>query len=319
MKIAVVGGTGLVGRKIVELLIKKELATVQDITVFASRKSAGKTVDIEGNNFKVQELMRENIRKYDYAFFSAGKQVSLNFAKYFVANGAVVIDNSSAFRRKKQVPLIVPEINMRDIKNKKLISNPNCSTIGASLVLYALSKEYKIKRVVITTFQAVSGAGQKAIEDLNMGTTNKLSYPIKDNLIPQIDVALKSGYTYEEDKMSFELKRILKDASIKITTTCVRVPVKNCHSESMNIEFEQKPNIKCVKRALASLEGIKVVDDLKSGLYPMPMLSDGQEEVFVGRIRRDISCPNALNLFICFDNILKGASLNAVQIMQKME
>lgn len=318
MKIAVVGGTGLVGRKIVELLIKKQLAVAQDITIFASKKSAGKVVAIGECEFKVKELKKGNIKKYGYAFFCAGKSVSLGFAKHFIDGGAVVIDNSSAFRRKKGVPLVVPEINMCDIKNKKLISNPNCSTIGASLVLHALGKQYKIKRVIITTFQAVSGAGQLAIQDLQQNTATKLPYCITNNLIPQIDIALKNGYTYEEDKMLFELKKILKDSSLKIATTCVRVPIANCHSESINVEFEQKPSLKAIKRALEAMSGVRLIDDLARGIYPMPLLANGQQDVLVGRIRHDTSCKNAVNLFICFDNILKGASLNAVQIMQKM-
>lgn len=317
MKIAIVGATGLVGRKVLELLQEKNICTYDDLTLFASSKSAGMCLNYGNDKVVVKELTCENIGKYDYAIFCAGGAISKNFVNIFMSKCSYIIDNSSAFRRKRNVPLVVPEINFDDIGNKKLIANPNCSTIGASLPIYALSKKYEIKRIVVSTYQAVSGAGKKAIDDLQNNTTNKLNYPIVNNLIPQIDRALKNGYTYEEDKMRYELQKILHK-KINITTTCVRVPIVNCHSESINIEFYRTPNLKVVKKLLGNMQGITLVDDLPSGIYPMPKLANNNENVLVGRIRKDTSNPKAINLFISFDNILKGASLNAVQILQKL-
>ena len=317
MKIAIVGATGLVGRKVLELLQQKNICTYDDLTLFASSKSAGMCLNYGNDKVVVNELTCENIGKYDYAIFCAGGAISKNFVNIFMNKCSYIIDNSSAFRRKRNVPLVVPEINFDDIGNKKLIANPNCSTIGASLPIYALSKKYEIKRIVVSTYQAVSGAGKKAIDDLQNNTINKLNYPIVNNLIPQIDRALKNGYTYEEDKMHYELQKILHK-KINITTTCVRVPIVNCHSESINIEFYRTPNLKVVKKLLGNMQGITLVDDLSSGTYPMPQLANNNENVLVGRIRKDTSNPKAINMFISFDNILKGASLNAVQILQKL-
>lgn len=317
MKIAVVGATGLVGRKIVELLIKT-CSCPQDIVLYASKKSAGKELCIQGEKFIIKELNKRNIQKVDYALFCAGGKVSLKYAKYFIKKGAIVIDNSSAYRRHKKVPLIVPEINFNQVGQAKLIANPNCSSIGASLPLFALMKTYTIKRVVVSTYQAVSGAGQRGIDDYINKTTNKFNYQIAGNLIPQIDYALKNGYTFEEDKMSFELKKILQNRSIKICATCVRVPVVNCHCESLNIELDRVPNLKTIKGLLQNMEGVVLYDDLKDGKEPMPLVVDGKQEIFVGRLRKDTSNKYAINMFICFDNILKGASLNAVQILQKL-
>ena len=317
MKIAVVGATGLVGRKVLYLLEQKKICKASELVLFASSKSNGALIDFKGEKVIVNELKNENIKKYDYAIFCAGGTVSKMYAKIFARKGCVVIDNSSAFRRNKNVPLVVPEINMCDIVNCGIIANPNCSTIGASLPLFAILKKYEIKRVIISTYQAVSGAGKTAIDDLKNNTTNKLNYLIKDNLIPQIDKPLKNGYTYEEDKMNYELQKILHK-KLAISTTCVRVPVKNCHSETINIELNKKPNLKTIKDLLANMQGVELIDDLQNNKYPMPLIANGQESVFVGRIRKDISCENAINIFISFDNILKGASLNAVQILEKL-
>ena len=315
MKIAIVGATGLVGRKMIDCLKKYKYCN-ENIELFSSNKSSGSIIKIGKNNIVVKELKHDNLsKKYDYVLFSAGASVSRLWAKEFVKRGAVVIDNSSAFRRGKR-PLVVPEINANTITpNTKIIANPNCSTIGVSLPLFALNREYKIISILVSTYQAVSGAGKTAIDDLKHGTTNKLYYKIKNNLIPQIDIALKDGYTFEENKMEYELKKILGSKSIKIASTCVRVPIINCHSECVNVKLNKRPNIKKIKELLGSFDGIKVVDDLPYNKYPMPMLANGKSDVFVGRIRVDHSNKNSINFFVCFDNLLKGAALNAVQIM----
>ncbi|MBO7526910.1 MAG: aspartate-semialdehyde dehydrogenase [Clostridia bacterium] len=315
MKIAIVGATGLVGRKMIDCLKKYKYCN-ENIELFSSNKSSGSIIKIGKNNIVVKELKHDNLsKKYDYVLFSAGASVSRLWAKEFVKRGAVVIDNSSAFRRGKR-PLVVPEINANTITpNTKIIANPNCSTIGVCLPLFALSREYKIISILVSTYQAVSGAGKTAIDDLKHGTTNKLYYKIKNNLIPQIDIALKDGYTFEENKMEYELKKILGSKSIKIASTCVRVPIINCHSECVNVKLNKRPNIKRIKRIFSDFEGIKVIDDLPDNKYPMPILANGKNDILVGRIRIDHSDKNSINFFVCFDNLLKGAALNAVQIM----
>lgn len=319
MKIAVVGATGIVGRKMLEMLSIFNYLD-DEIELFATANSAGSIINVNNKCFSVKELNFNNLSKhYDFALFSAGAVVSKKWAKEFVKRGAVVIDNSSAFRRYKKCPLVVPEINIHDVNmSTKIISNPNCSTIGASLPIYALSKKYKIKRIIISTYQAVSGAGKRGADDLINDTNVKFNYKIKNNLIPQIDRPLQNGYTYEEDKMEFELKKILHCPDLKISSTCVRVPILNCHSESINIEFKQKPTLNRIKEILGSFDGITLFDDLDNNIYPMPILADGKSDVFVGRIRRDTSNKNSINMFISFDNLLKGAALNAVQILDNL-
>lgn len=319
MNIAIVGATGLVGQEVLKILFEKKLLKNNNIFLYASEKSKGKKINIGKYNFVVQELSEKNLqKKYDFALFSAGKEISLKWAKIFNNLGAIVIDNSSAFRRNKDIPLIVPEINAEKIKNSKIIANPNCSTIGASLPIFAMSKLYKIRRIIISTYQAVSGAGQKGINDLNKKTQLKFNYKIYNNLIPQIDTILNNGYTFEEDKMEFELKKILNNNYLNISTTCVRVPVKNCHSESINVEFEEKPSLMKIKNNLSKMKGIQMIGGCETNLLPMPILADEKNDVFVGRFRKDTSCKNAINFFICFDNIRKGAALNAVQIMEEI-
>ena len=318
MNFAIVGATGLVGRKMLELLGKESFVNPENLTLFASSKSAGQFLLFKNKQIQVQELCENNIKKYDYVLFSAGGSISKKYAKYFTQKGAYVIDNSSAFRRKKRVPLIVPEINFDSLNNSKIIANPNCSTIGASLPIFAISKKYEINRIVISTYQAVSGAGQKGIIDLENNTCNKFNYNINNNLIPHIDYFLKNNYTYEENKMEFELKKILNNKELKITTTCVRVPIKNCHSEALNIEFNKKPNLNIIKKLLQNTPSIILYDNPQNNEYPMPIIADGKNEVFVGRLRYDTSNKYAINMFICFDNILKGAALNAVQILKKL-
>lgn len=319
MKIAVVGATGLVGRNVVNILLEKKLVKPSELVLYASKSSKGQIISHDNEQMVVEELTKKCIKKFDYVLFCAGSKVALEYVQLFARKGAVVIDNSSAFRRHKDVPLIVPEINIESAQNAKIIANPNCSTIGASLPIYYLSKLYKIRRIVVSTYQAVSGAGMFGIQDLKNDTNIKFKHGIKNNVIPQIDYPLKNGYTFEEDKMNFELKKILGDRYLKICATCVRIPVENCHSESINIEFEKTPDLKQIKNALKQGRGVRLVDDLKNDIYPMPKLANGQNDVLVGRIRQDISDNNAINLFICFDNVLKGASLNAVQIVEYLE
>ena len=318
MKIAVVGATGLVGREVVKILIDKKLVRAEELTLFASKSSSGKILSYGDVELCVNELSKKNIKKYDYAIFCAGNKVSKEFSKSFIDRGAIVIDNSSAFRREKNVPLVVPQINMNTVGSAKLIANPNCSTIGAGLPLFCLSKTYKIKRVIVSTYQAVSGSGQNGVSDLQQNTKKKFAHEICNNLIPQIDVSLSNGYTYEEDKMSFELKKILSNRFLKISATCVRVPIVNCHSESVNIQFASQPNLKQVINCLNKQKGIVIANNIVGNSYPMPIFANGKNEVVVGRIRSDTSCKKAINLFLSFDNIRKGASLNAVQIMEEL-
>ena len=319
MNIAIVGATGLVGRTILKVLNEYGLLENNSIFLYASSKSDGKHILVGMKKYVVKELSFKNLEKhYDIALFSAGKDIALNWASVFVSLGAYVIDNSSAFRRVKNIPLVVPEINFADVKrSSKIIANPNCSTIGVCLPLNELLKKYEIKRIIISTYQAVSGAGKLAINDLKYGTKNKLPHPIKNNLIPQIDRGLKNGYTYEEDKMDFEIKKILHNKKLGISATCVRVPIKNCHSESVCVELKKEPDIDVLKRCF-NKKGMVLLNNLSCGKYPMPTIANGRGEVFVGRLRKDTAFPQGVSFFICFDNTQKGAALNAVQIAKKI-
>lgn len=350
MNIAIIGATGLVGREIIKILEEKHLTENNNIFLFASQKSANKKIKINNKTHKVLELNESNFNKVkgkiNFALFSAGGEISRTWVKKFSENNAVVIDNSSAFRRDRNVPLIVPEVNgnclidfvdnfvkktnnqsknVKNIKknNKKqqflpIIANPNCSTIGLSLPICCFLKSGKIKKIIVSTYQAVSGAGQKGLQDLKNGSTNKFNHTITNNLIPQIDLFINSGYTFEEDKMLFELRKIFNNTTLKISTTCVRVPITNCHSESVYVEFNKEVNIEEIRKNLKNFKGIKLVDDIKNCKYPMPILCDGKNDVLVGRLRRDVISKKAISFFISFDNIRKGASLNAVQIMEKV-
>ncbi len=321
--VAVVGATGMVGNKFLEVLSEKQLP-VENYYLFASSKSAGKVIDFMGKPHTVIELKEENIidKNIDIALFSAGGDTSKEFAPIFAKHGILVIDNSSAWRRDENVPLVVPECNWSAIaKHKNIIANPNCSTIQAMVVLKPLHEAFKIKRVIYSTYQAVSGAGVKGFNDLKGGicgeAPQKFPYPIFGNCIPHIDVFLDNGYTKEEDKMIFETKKILEDQSIKVTATCVRVPVYYGHSESINLEFEKPCTVEQVKEILAKAEGVVVQDDGANNIYPMPITAENKNEVFVGRIRKDDTVENGINLWCVADNIRKGAATNAVQIAEK--
>lgn len=321
--IAVVGATGMVGSKFLQVLSERKLPA-ENYYLYASSKSAGKEIEFMGKIHKVLELKSENIldKKIDIALFSAGGDVSKEFAPVFAKHGALVIDNSSAWRRDVNVPLVVPECNPEDIlKHKNIIANPNCSTIQAVVALKPLNDAFKIKRIVYSTYQAVSGAGVRGFNDLKGGICGekpqKFPYPIFGNCLPHIDVFLDNGYTKEEDKMIFETKKILHDDSLKITATCVRVPVYYGHSESINVEFEKPCTVEEVKKVLSSAPGVVVQDDVKNNVYPMPVSAEDKDEVFVGRIRKDDTVPSGINMWVVADNIRKGAATNAVQIAEK--
>ncbi len=321
--IAVVGATGMVGRKFLEVLTERQLPA-NNYYLFASSRSAGSVIDFMGKPHTVIELNEENIKahKVDIALFSAGGDVSKQFAPVFAKCGALVIDNSNAWRRDPQVPLVVPECNPQDIMwHKNIIANPNCSTIQAVVALQPLHKAFGIKRIIYSTYQAVSGAGVKGFNDLKGGicgeAPQKFPYPIFGNCLPHIDVFLENGYTREEDKMIFETKKILGDQDIKITATCVRVPVYYGHSESVNVEFYKPCTVEQVKEVLQNAPGIVVQDDAKNLVYPMPVTAENKDEVFVGRIRKDDTVESGVNLWIVADNIRKGAATNAVQIAEK--
>ena len=321
--IAVVGATGMVGGKFLQVLSERKLPA-ENFYLYASAKSAGKDIEFMGKTYKVLELKEENVldKKIDIALFSAGGDVSKQFAPIFAKHGALVIDNSSAWRRDENVPLVVPECNPQDIlKHKNIIANPNCSTIQAVVALKPLNDAFKIKRIVYSTYQAVSGAGVRGFNDLKGGICGekpqKFPYPIFGNCLPHIDVFLDNGYTKEEDKMIFETKKILNDWDLKITATCVRVPVYYGHSESVNVEFEKPCTVEQVREILSAAPGVIVQDDVKNNVYPMAITAEDKDEVFVGRIRKDDTVFSGVNLWVVADNIRKGAATNAVQIAEK--
>ena len=322
--VAVVGATGNVGRKFLEILEERNFP-IKELFLFASKKSQGKIMKFKGQDFIVEELCDENIKnkKIDFALFSAGGDTSLKFAPTFAKEGAIVIDNSSAWRMDPKVPLVVPEVNPEDIKwHNGIIANPNCSTIQAMVALKPLHDKYGIKRIVYSTYQAVSGAGIQGIKDLEEGlqgvAPKKFPYPIAGNILPHIDVFLDNGYTKEEIKMIEETKKILHDSTLKITATTARVPVLNAHSESINIELNTPFELQDIFSLFNSSKGLVVYDDRANLKYPTPLEFSGHDEVFVGRIRRDFSVDNGLNIWVVADNIRKGAALNAIQIAELM-
>ena len=315
---AVVGATGMVGSKFLQVLEERKLP-VSKYYLFASKKSAGKKVTFMGEEHTIIELTPENIKGkgIEIALFSAGGAVSKEFAPQFVDIGAVVIDNSSQWRMFDDVPLVVPEVNGEAaLANKGIIANPNCSTIQAVVALKPLYDKYGIKRVVYSTYQAVSGAGVAGYNDLRDGTTTKFPYPISGNVIPHIDVFLPNGYTKEEEKMIKETRKILGDNDLKVTATTVRVPVFHGHSESINVEFLKPCTLEGIKEALASMENVVIVDDAANLKYPMPIYAEDHDEVYVGRIRLDDTVESGCNLWVVADNIRKGAATNAVQIAE---
>ena len=327
MKVAVVGATGLVGTKMLQVLAERNFPITELIPV-ASERSIGKEVIYKGNKFKVVSMSDAIAAKPALALFSAGGSTSLEWAPKFAAAGITVIDNSSAWRMDPSKKLVVPEINADVLtKEDKIIANPNCSTIQMVVALNPLHKAYKIRRIVVSTYQSVTGTGVKAVDQLRgerekeiKGNTGEYpmayKYPIDLNAIPQIDSFLENGYTKEEMKMVNETKKIMRDDSIRVTATTVRIPVVGGHSESVNVEFENEFDLEKLKSILQSAPGVVVTDDPANQLYPMPMDAHEKDDVFVGRLRRDESQPKTLNIWVVSDNLRKGAATNAVQIAE---
>jgi len=327
MKVAVVGATGLVGTKMLQVLAERNFP-VSELIPVASERSVGKEVEFKGKKYKVVSMSDAIAAKPAVALFSAGGGTSLEWAPKFAEAGITVIDNSSAWRMDPAKPLVVPEVNADVLTGKdKIIANPNCSTIQMVVALEPLHKKYGIKRIVVSTYQSVTGTGVKAVDQLRGEREkevkgNDAEYPmaykyrIDMNAIPQIDVFLENGYTKEEMKMVNETKKIMRDDNIKVTATTVRIPVMGGHSEAVNVEFEKEFVLSEVKELLSNAAGIIVVDDPANQLYPMPMDAHEKDEVFVGRLRRDESQANTLNMWVVSDNLRKGAATNAVQIAE---
>lgn len=321
--VAIVGATGLVGQTFLKVL-KERNFPVEKLYLYASAKSAGKTVNFVGKDYTVIELKDENIKDdIDVALFSAGGSMSKEYAPKFKAKGAIVIDNSSAWRMEKDIPLVVPEANPEALDGHNgIIANPNCSTIQVMPVLKVLADKYGLKRVVYSTYQAVAGSGQKGIDDLeaNLKGEPSKNYPhqIAFNLLPHIDSFLDNGYTKEEMKMVEETRKILGLPDLKVTATCVRVPVKMGHAVSVNVELEKSFDLKDVFKAFEEKEGVVVKDDVSKNVYPMPIEAEDTDEVYIGRIRRDESVENGLNLWVVADNIRKGAATNTIQIAETL-
>lgn len=324
--VAVVGATGAVGQVMLEVLEERRFP-VQNLKLLASEKSHGKKLRFGSREVPVEALSDHSFKDIEIALFSAGAERSRVFVPQAVKSGAVVIDNTSYFRMNPDVPLVVPEVNPGDIrKHHGIIANPNCSTIGMVLVLHPIHQMARIKRVVVTTFQSVSGAGASAVRELEeqvrswvkgeKPAAKKFAYPIAFNILPQIDDFQDNGYTKEEMKMVNETKKILGDPSIQVTATCVRVPVFYAHSESVTIETEKKLSVRDVREILSRAPGVIVTDDAAQKKYPMPIDVQGKNETFVGRIREDISHPSSISLWLVSDNLRKGAALNAVQIAE---
>ncbi len=341
-KLAVVGATGLVGRTVLKVLEERKLP-ISEYVLFASKNSAGKKVEFMGKECIVKELNEHSFDEgFDFAIFSAGGDTSKKYSPIAASKGCIVVDNSSAFRMDPNVPLVVPEVNSEEIQNNHgIIANPNCSTIQAVVALKPLDDKYKIKRIVYSTYQAVSGAGRNGVVDLESGIKHHLSsksyledetmdrehnqyeltkfpYPIFSNCLPHIDVFLENGYTKEEEKMINETRKILKKPNLKITATTVRVPIFNSHSESINVEFEKDFDMNELVETLKAFPNLIVQDDVNNNIYPLANQASGKDEVFVGRIRRDFSVDSGVNLWVVADNIRKGAATNAVQIIEEM-
>jgi len=321
MKVAVVGATGLVGNKMLEILEERNFP-VSELIPVASSKSAGKIVRFKENDHKVVTPDEALLRHPDLALFSAGGSVSLEWAPRFAEQGCTVIDNSSAWRMDSSKKLVVPEVNASVLdENDKIIANPNCSTIQLVVLLKPLHDKYKIKRVVVSTYQSVTGTGVKAVTQLmneRKGIEGEMAYkyPIDLNAIPHIDVFLDNGYTKEEMKMTNETKKIMGDDSILLTATCVRIPTIGGHSESVNIEFENDFDVAEVKDIISKSPGLVLKDDVANFIYPMPLTAHDKDDTFVGRIRRDETQANTMNCWVVSDNLRKGAATNAIQIAE---
>lgn len=327
MKVAIVGATGLVGTKVLQVLEERNFP-VSELIPVASERSIGKEIEFKGKKFKVVGVKDAIKAKPQIAIFSAGGQISLDWAPAFAKVGCFVVDNSSAWRMDPATPLVIPEINARSIKREnKIIANPNCSTIQMLIALAPLHKAFKIKRVVVSTYQSITGTGVQAVRQLEREektkderrkTKDDNAYPhqIYRNCLPHCDVFLDNGYTKEEMKLVNETRKILDDEAIQLTATAVRVPVVGGHSEAINIEFKRKYDLAEVRALLSESPGLVLMDDPSNNVYPMPINAHEKDEVFVGRVRRDNSCANGLNIWVVSDNLRKGAATNAVQIAE---
>lgn len=321
MKVAVVGATGMVGKIMLQILEERNFPVTELIPV-ASERSVGNTIDFKGEKIAIVSIEDAVDAKCDIALFSAGGSISLEYAPKFAAQGTTVIDNSSAWRMDENIKLVVPEINASQLTAEdKIIANPNCSTIQLVMALKPLHDKYKIKRVIVSTYQSVTGTGKEAVEQLEGEIRNEkpnmvYPYQIFKNALPHCDVFEDNGYTKEEMKLTNETKKILSDDSIQLTATAVRVPVQGGHSESVNIEFENDFDLKEVRQLMHNTPGIVLKDNPDTQIYPMPLYSEGKDDVFVGRIRRDFSQENSMNMWIVADNLRKGAATNTIQIAE---
>ncbi|MEN8696255.1 MAG: aspartate-semialdehyde dehydrogenase [Bacteroidia bacterium] len=324
MNLAIVGSTGMVGRTMLQVLAERGIE-VENLYPVASKSSLGKKITYGGKSYDVC-LLEDAIEKdLDFALFSAGGGLSKEWAPKFAARGVVVIDNSSAWRMEEECPLVVPQINQSSIsKDSKIIANPNCSTIQLVMALAPLDAEFKIKRLVISTYQSITGTGKDAVDQMEQerakGQSDNMvyAYPIDKNCIPHCDIFLENGYTKEEMKLVHETRKILNKPNLPVTATAVRIPVVGGHSESVNVAFENDFEIERVRELLANTEGVSVVDDIDNNIYPMPINAEGKDDVMVGRIRRDESQANTLNMWVVADNLRKGAATNAVEILEKL-
>lgn len=333
--VAIMGATGAVGMQMKEQLEKRSFP-IKEIVFLASSRSAGQGIEFNGKSYTVQEAVPESFEGIDIAIFSAGGSISEKFAPEAVKRGAVVIDNTSAFRMNPDVPLVVPEVNADDIRlHKGIIANPNCSTIQMVCALQPLKEQFGLTKIVVSTYQAVSGAGLAAINELKDQAADfdnapdaeakvlpvksaDRHYPIAFNVIPQIDQFTDNGYTFEEMKMINETKKIMHDDTLSVAATCVRLPVVTGHSESIYVELEAAPTVEEVKEAIAAAPGVQLQDDPSQQLYPMPLMATGLDSVFVGRVRQDLDNPKGFHLWVVADNLVKGAALNSVQIAEAM-
>ena len=323
MNVAIVGATGLVGKKMLDILEQRNFPLANLIPI-ASKKSEGNIINFKGKKHKVISIENSLSSEIDIALFSAGAEISLGWAPRYKERGIYVIDNSSAWRMDEQVKLIIPEINGSSLDSKdRVIANPNCSTIQMLMALAPIHRNFKIKRIIVSTYQSVTGTGKAAIDQLENEKNNVKGFmtyphPIYQNALPQCDIFLENGYTKEEMKLVNETHKILSDKSIKISATAVRIPVFGGHAESVNIELAEKTNCEEIKTVLNETNGVIVQDNPKENIYPMPILAEGKDEVFVGRIREDFSKQNCFNLWIVSDNLRKGAATNTIQIAEQM-
>ncbi len=324
MNIAVVGATGMVGQTILKVLEERHFP-IQNLTLVASKSSVGKTLLFKGEQHQVVDIGQALLSDIDIAIFSAGASLSKQYAPLFAQKNCFVIDNSSAWRMSPDIPLIIPEINGKDINGKqKIIANPNCSTIQMLMPLAVLHQEYGIKRIVVSTYQSISGSGYQAIQQYedeknkSEAPTNCYPHPIYKNCLPHCDQFLDNLYTKEEMKLVNETHKILKDSSISVSATAVRVPVSAGHSESVNVEFQKPIDLNKIRQLLGDTEGVKLLDEPFNNIYPMPIAAKDKDEVFVGRIRPDLFQENTINMWIVADNLRKGAATNAVQIAERL-